>query len=87
MSELSCIIEDDMCNYDISERQALGFIDIAKLEDGWNSYPNCKAPSEKVIHKAKKLCGFLGNDCEIEPASNGDIHLFCDGIEYTVGEE
>ena len=55
MSELSCIIEDDMCNYDISERQALGFIDIAKLEDGWNSYPNCKAPSEKVIHKAKKL--------------------------------
>jgi len=71
----------------LSEKQRKAFDDISSLEDGWTSYSSSRAPSFVVIEKAKKLCIFLGEDCEIQPSSDGSIDLFFDGVIYSISEE
>ena len=68
---------------ELTEKQCLGFKEIEKLKNDWDSY-GATPFEKKVIKKAEALCGFLGEECEIEPQNDGSIDLYCRGMVYTI---
>jgi hypothetical protein len=79
--------EDQMCNYGITLRQVRACKAMSCLKDGWSGYDNSKAIPEDIIERARKLCGWLGENCEMQPLPDGSVELFIDGFTYTIERE
>lgn len=63
----------------LNQRLELGFLDIEKLEDDWDTYGG-KAPSSETIKLAKSICEFFPSrfQPEIIPESDGSVSLYWD---------
>ena len=77
-------IENDMCNYYLTQDQATFFQLIEEIQIPPINSPEYDLPTSKQLEKAKKLCGILGPACVIQPLLYGVIELHCDGIGYLI---